>query len=138
MPRDRIDEAVRGPVVATLVCFILSRVALSLLGAGRLTGGQKWLLYPALLAVYLPVTAVILFGPVAWCGLLAIKTVHQFNHERENLEGERAYLGNWIEKDSNELRQAETVGKPTPPRQTSFGLTVLGLLMSLCGLVICR
>jgi hypothetical protein len=47
------------------------------------------------------------------CGLFAIKTVDQFKHEREDLEGDRADLGNRIEKDSNELRQAETFGKPT-------------------------
>ena len=114
MPRDaRIDEAVQGPVVATVVCFILARVALALFGGGRLTAGQKLLLYPALVAVYVPVTAVLLLGPVALSGLFAIKTFSQFDHEREDLEGERAYLGNWIEKDSKELRQAKTPGKAT-------------------------
>ena len=100
-------------MVATLVCFILARTALNQFGADRLTGGQKWLVYPALVAVYLPVSVAIVLGPVAVCGLFAIKTVDQFKHEREDLEGDRADLGNRIEKDSNELRQAETFGKPT-------------------------
>jgi hypothetical protein len=114
--QDKIEQVVQGQVVVMLVSFILARAALSLFGTGRLTGGQKWLLYPALVNVYLPVTVVILLGPVALCGLVAIKTVHQFNREREDLESDRAHSDNWIEKDANELRQAETLGKPTSRR----------------------
>jgi serine/threonine protein kinase len=116
MPRGRLDETVQGPVAATLVSFILARAALSLFGAHRLTGGQKWLLYPALVAVYLPVTAILLLGPVALCGLLAIKADDELKHERESLNSEIAYVNNLTEKDSKELREAETPGKaPSRP-----------------------
>jgi outer membrane murein-binding lipoprotein Lpp len=110
MPHDRIDEAIRVPVLATLVSFILARAALALFGAKRLTGGQKWLLYPSLLAVYLPVAAIVLIGPVALAGGIALKSVSQFDSDRQDLHGEVAYLNSWIKKDTTELQQAEMPG----------------------------
>jgi hypothetical protein len=65
-------------MIATLGSFILSRASLALFGADRLSAGQKWLLYPGLLAVYLPVAALLFIGPVAIVGLSAIKNENDF------------------------------------------------------------
>jgi hypothetical protein len=51
-------------VLAIPVSFILSRAALSLFTAERLTGGQKWLLYPSLVVVYLPLVVAIVIAPL--------------------------------------------------------------------------
>lgn len=48
--------------LATLASFVLSRAALSVYGATKLSSGQKWLLYPGLLTVYIPLAALLLFG----------------------------------------------------------------------------
>jgi hypothetical protein len=51
-------------VIAIPVSFILSRAALSLFTAERLTSGQKWLLYPSLVAVYVPLVVAIVIVPL--------------------------------------------------------------------------
>jgi hypothetical protein len=53
-----------GPLsLAVPISFVFSRAALSLFTAQRLTGGQKWLLYPSLLFVYGLLIVMILMIP---------------------------------------------------------------------------
>jgi hypothetical protein len=116
MPSGRLDEVIFGPMIATLFSFILSRAALALFGAERLSAGQKWLLYPALLAVYLPVAALMFLGPVAIAGLNAIKSDLEFGSARqrwESLNEQVRDLDRRIERDRDELQQAETSGLTT-------------------------
>jgi len=114
MPSGRFDEVVYVPVIATLVSFVLTRVALSQSSAHGLTMAQKWLHYPALVAVYVPLLSVVMLGPVAMCGLLAIKAVDQFRRDRQNLEEEVAYLNNRIAKVAKESGAAEAPGNAAP------------------------
>jgi hypothetical protein len=55
-------------VITTFVSFIFSRAALSLFTPQGLTGGQKWLLYPSLAVVYLPIALLIVLAPL-WASL---------------------------------------------------------------------
>ena len=78
MPSGRLDKAIIGPMIATLVSFILSARVAGVIRRDRLSAGQKWLLYPGLFAVYLPVAALYLLGACAIVGLRAIKNENDF------------------------------------------------------------
>lgn len=108
--RGPIDEVLFASMIIFLVSFILARAALALFGADRLTGGQKWLLYPSLLAVYLPVAAIVLIGPVAIAGGAAMKYQHEFNRAREDLTAESHLLDKRIAEESHAWRVAQTDG----------------------------
>lgn len=58
-----LAQASRLLFIASLVSFVFSRAALSLFKPQGLSGGQKWLLYPSLAVVYLPVAAAIVLAP---------------------------------------------------------------------------
>ena len=55
-------------LITTFVSFIFSRAAFSLFTPQGLTGGQKWLLYPSLAVVYLPIALLIVLAPL-WASL---------------------------------------------------------------------
>jgi hypothetical protein len=92
--------------VATLASFVLSRAALSVFGSTKLSSGQKWLLYPGLLTVYIPFAALLLFGLAGMSGtyIKMVLSDGEINHVR--LQKERIHrlerLGD-NEKEAHEL-----------------------------------
>lgn len=76
--------------IATPIAFIFSRAALSLFTPHRLTAGQKWLLYPALLTVYLGfVVIIVVLHIVARDPLM-----HFTNYRRGNISYAELNLAN--------------------------------------------
>ncbi len=109
-PNGRFDEAMRGPLVATMVAFVLSRAAILIRGATPLTRVQKWLLYPSLLALYAPLAATALLGPAALAAGVLLKSIDQFHAVRQDLRGDVAFYNNKINSFNEELRQFRTPG----------------------------
>ena len=73
---------VLAPVSLVLIpaAFCLSRAAVSLVDDPDELGGQKWLLYPALIVVYAALFLALILGPASCLGtLLAIDRVEHFN-----------------------------------------------------------
>jgi hypothetical protein len=70
------------PVSLVLIpaAFCLSRAAVSLVDDPDELGGQKWLLYPALIIVYVALFLALILGPAACLGtLLAVDRVEHFD-----------------------------------------------------------
>lgn len=89
------EEGLFAGFVACVTAFILSRAGLALLGHENLSAPQKWLLYPALLPVYVPLLLVML-GAVPVLSGLAIDerlAVQRFGAHaaREQLEAHDAH-----------------------------------------------
>lgn len=63
------EEGFLAGFVACVTAFILSRAGLALLGHENLSAPQKWLLYPALLPVYVPLLLAMLCGVPVLSGL---------------------------------------------------------------------
>jgi len=105
----QLREPLLIPVVAMLVSFILARAALSLFGAERTTTAQKWLLYPGLVAVYLPLIAFVLLVP----GLVAAKaledTAARYRRTQPFEQLRLDHLNASVAKASERLREAERV-----------------------------
>lgn len=65
--------------------FLLARAGIAVSPDGRLPDGQKWLTYPTLLSVYLPLACALLLWPVvAGVGIFG-ELWHSFQHEPEFL-----------------------------------------------------
>ncbi|MCP4451307.1 MAG: hypothetical protein GY809_07580 [Planctomycetes bacterium] len=62
--------------VLILASVLVSRAALSAAGESDLSKGQKWLLYPGLATVYLPVASTVLFWPPTILSVVAIDIDH--------------------------------------------------------------
>ena len=85
---------------------------MALFGAARLTGGQKWLLYPSLVAIYLPVAALLLIAPVTIAGSAAFKSVSEFNQrQRQQWNYDVVSAHRRTKKDLNDLPPEKTLGK---------------------------
>jgi hypothetical protein len=101
------EEGVLAALVTCVVAFILSRAALSLMPGDRITRGQKWLLYPALLIFYVPLAIGTLVAPPTVAGVAIY---------------EQAFFVRQIEVQRNEaqlklidtaIAHLHAVGKPT-------------------------
>lgn len=103
-------------LVAVVVSFILSRAALSMFGIGNLSTSQKWLLYPALLTVYIPIALLLLIGPiVAVTGLFIneVEAAHRLRGQQSKREAEE--LDAKIRELTKKLAEAERVMSITSP-----------------------
>ena len=63
-----------------LASFILARAAIYTAGDTKELGGQRWLLYPSLLIVYIPLAVLVVIWPVIPVTIMAETQTHAFSH----------------------------------------------------------
>jgi hypothetical protein len=100
-------EPVLMPLVAVLTSFVLSRAALSLFGAERTTTAQKWLLYPGLVAVYVPLILVLLLVPALAAAKALDDTVSRSRRSLPTFNPRLALLNASVAKASQRIRESE-------------------------------
>ena len=65
-------------VVLLLASFILARATISTVGDSKKLGGQKWLIYPSLVVIYLP----IFFFVLLWPEILSFAIAQGYDHAK--------------------------------------------------------
>lgn len=63
-----------------LLSFIVARATISVAGSAKELGGQKWLIYPSLLSVYVPLVVFMIIWPIGPVVIMAEETTRNTTH----------------------------------------------------------